>query len=189
MPQELKETIEKICAGDQNAFRQLVETHQPYAFSLAFRLLCDEQDARDTVQDSFIKVWKNIGSYKLQMKFTTWLYKIVTNSALDKLRARKRKPEVRMDDFSGLFNTLDEVNPQLQIENREMGKLIALLAEELPEKQRAVFVLRDIQGLTTVEVSEILELPAEALKSNLYHARKGIRHKLTQLMNFEGRHK
>ena len=189
MSSKLKEQINKIRNGDQNAFRLLVEQHQQYAFSLAFRILCNEEDARDTVQESFIKIWKNIRSYNPKMKFTTWIYKIVTNTAIDRMRSRARIRQVKLEDVMDILDNVDEQDAQVQLDNKEMGRLIRVIADELPEKQRMVFVMRDIQGLNTTEVVNILELKETAVKSNLYHARKFIREKLNNIMAYERRAK
>ncbi len=77
--------IHKARNGDKNAFGELVTKYQQYAFNLAFRIVCNEDDARDVVQDSFIKIWKNMKAYLPKIEFTTWMYKIVTNTAIDHL--------------------------------------------------------------------------------------------------------
>ncbi len=187
MSLELKDIIDKIKSGDKAAFKELVEQQQQYAFSLAFRILCNEEDARDTVQDSFIKIWRNIKSYNPKMKFTTWIYKIVTNSAIDRLRSAKRFSQVNLEDVSEILDKMNHQDLQVQLDNQEMGQLIHLIADELPEKQRMVFVLRDIQGVNSSEVVEILGQKETSVKSNLYHARKFIREKLEKIMDYERR--
>jgi len=185
MQSDDKEIIKRILAGSQTAFRQLVEKYQQYAFSLAFRILCHEEEAKDTVQDSFIKIWKNINSYNDQLKFTTWMYKIVTNTAIDKLRSIKRALHSDLEKVSKQLDLINNTNEEIQFENKELGQIINFISESLPEKQRLIFVLRDIQGFASTEVQEILDLPESSIKSNLYHARKTIREKLTSIMAYE----
>ena len=187
MQSELKKIINKVKKGDQRAFRLLVEQHQKYAYNLAFRLLCDEEEARDAVQDSFIKIWQKITDYKIELKFTTWMYKIVTNTAIDRLRSIKRLNLVQLEDVSEKLEKMNEQGFENQMDNKETGQLIRLISEGLPQKQRLVFVLRDIQGLGSAEVENILSLPETSIKSNLYHARKMIREKLTKIMAYERR--
>ena len=110
MQSDDKEIIKQILAGSQAAFRQLVEKYQQYAFSLAFRILCHEEEAKDTVQDSFIKIWKNINSYNDQHKFTTWMYKIVTNTAIDKLRSMKKLLHTDSDKVSRHLDLINNPN-------------------------------------------------------------------------------
>jgi RNA polymerase sigma-70 factor (ECF subfamily) len=185
MPPEDKEIIKRILAGSQAACRQLVEKYQQYAFSLAFRILCDEEEAKDTVQDSFVKIWRKINSFNDQYKFTTWMYKIVTNTALDKLRSANKNVHISLNNASKQLDLLNNTNAEMQTGNKEIGQVINLISEGLPEKQRLVFVLRDIQGFASTEVQEILDLPEDSIKSNLYHARKTIREKLTRIMAYE----
>jgi len=97
---EIEKIIKEIKDGKQDAFRKLVEEYQQYAFNLAFRILCDEEEARDTVQDSFIKIWRKINEYDTNIKFTTWMYKIVTNTAIDRIRSIKRQKSVNIDEVS-----------------------------------------------------------------------------------------
>lgn len=184
---DLQKIIQKIKAGDQNAFRHLVEKHQQYAFRLAFRILCNEEEAKDMVQESFIKIWKNIDKYDTKMKFTSWMYKIVTNSALDRMRVLKRQIGIRLDQVSDLIISNSSGNPNTQLDNNELAQIITTLAHGLSEKQRLVFVMRDLEGFSSEETQEILELAETSVKSNLYHARKAIKEKLNQITSYERR--
>ena len=181
---ELNEIILSVKKGDKHAFRLLVEKYQSYAFSLAFRILCNEEEAKDAVQESFIAIWQKINTYDLKQKFTTWMYKIVSNKSIDRYRAIKRKHEFSIEEARKVIEKM-QVETENIIENKEIGQVIGTLAEKLPEKQRLIFVLRDIQGLKPAEVGEILELPNDSVKSNLYLARKAIREKLFNLFEFE----
>ncbi|MCK4679450.1 MAG: RNA polymerase sigma factor [Bacteroidales bacterium] len=182
---ESKIIIDKARKGDKEAFGNLVIQHQQYAFNLAFRIVCNEDDARDVVQDSFIKIWKNMKLYNPNIKFTTWMYKIVTNTAIDQLRAIKKAGLVNIDDFHEKLENLCSDNPETQLNNIETGQLIRMISDTLPEKQKLVFVLRDLQGLSSYEVSAVLDLPATSIKSNLYHARKVIKEKLLKILSYE----
>ena len=178
-------TIELVKKGDKQAFGALVVQNQQYAFNLAFKLVCDEDDARDVVQEAFLKIWKHITSYKTEMRFTTWMYKIVSNTAIDFLRARKRIEKTDIDALSDMVAQVCYNDPETELNNREMADMITLLAEELSEKQRLVFILRDLEGLESAEVEKIAGLPQHSVKSNLYHARKAIRDKLSKIISFE----
>ena len=186
---ETIEIILKVKKGDQSAFRKLVELHQQYAFNLAFRIICNEEEAKDIVQESFIKIWQKINDYNPKLKFATWMYRIVTNSAIDRLRVIKRNIIVDLENVSGRIDQIMEENPETNLNNKELGTMINFIAEELPEKQRLVFILRDIQGFDSFEVKNILSLPETSVKSNLYHARKTIREKLMKIMVYERREK
>ena len=88
---KVQDMIWRSREGDLSAFQQLVEHYQHYAYILAFRLLGDDEDAKDAVQEAFIRVWKHIKNFNLSSKFTTWFYRIVTNLCLDRIKAQKRK--------------------------------------------------------------------------------------------------
>lgn len=182
---DLKKIIQQIKKGNQEAFQQLVEYYQTYAFRLAFKIVCNEEDAKDIVQDSFIKIWKNIKQYKQSVKFSTWLYKIVTNTAIDLYRSKERKPTVPINEILVFTDRLENDNPENKLINRELGALFQRLADDLSEKQRLVFILRDLQGNSSKEVQDILEMSEDAVKSNLYLARRSISEKLITLKVYE----
>ena len=187
MQLEIEKTILQIQIGDNKAFKTLVEEYQQYAFKLAFRIVCNEDDAMDVVQESFIKIWKKINMYKPEIKFTTWMYKIVSNTAIDKLRLIKRNDHLSIEDVSLLLDRMSGENPDIQFDNLETGQLIRTISESLPEKQKLVFILRDLQGMNSNEVERILDMNETSVKSNLYFARKGIREKLNKLLSYERR--
>jgi len=175
---DLQKIIERIKKGDQAAFRIIVDEYRQQAFSMAFRILCDEEEARDIVQLSFIKIWQMIGTYDITQKFSTWMYKIVTNSAIDRLRQIKRHTMVRLDKVITKIESQNLDSMQMEADNKETARLISWIAEGLPEKQKMVFILRDVQGIGSSEVQQILNLSETSVKSNLYHARRAIREKL-----------
>jgi len=185
MHKQLNAIIKKVQSGNKRAFGMLIDEVQQFAFSLAFRILCDEEEAKDAVQESFIKIWKNIGEFDPSRRFTTWMYTIVTRCALDKLRSIKRKNQVRFDDACQELDKLLNGDLNQQIDNQEIGQLIHFLAEGLPKKQKLVFVLRDLQGLDSKEVQEILDESETIVKSNLYLARKAVKEKLNKITEYE----
>ena len=187
MPENVQEIIKRIKEGDQAAFRELVEAYRQSAFSLAFRIVCDEEEARDVVQESFIKIWIKIGTYDISQKFQTWMYRIITNSAIDKVRQMKRRRLVSIEKVQDRIENKDAGSFGNEDDNADIARLIRHLADGLPEKQQLVFILRDIEGVESDEVGKILDLSADSVKSNLYHARKTIREKLVRANLYEGR--
>jgi RNA polymerase sigma-70 factor (ECF subfamily) len=161
--------------------------HQQYAFNLAFRIILNEDDAKDIVQESFIKIWKNLNIYDLKVKFTTWMYKIVTNTAIDRIRKMKKVGIVSLENLQEKVDDIIYSNPEASLTNKQLVQMISFLGDKLPEKQRLVFLLRDMQGLESAEVEHILELSETSVKSNLYHARRSIRQKLIKILNYERR--
>jgi RNA polymerase sigma factor, sigma-70 family len=159
--------------GDSTAFRAVMEEYQSYAFAVAFRFLSDEEDAKDVVQDSFISVWKNFPRYNTAIKFTTWLYSIVTNRCYDKLRSRRTRNTTA--DPSLLASLVSDQNPEREYTNAELSRLIETLTEKLPSKQKMIFVLRDLQGLSIAEVCGVLQISEASVKTNLVYARRHLR--------------
>jgi RNA polymerase sigma-70 factor (ECF subfamily) len=171
--------IEKAQRGDSQAFRKLVEMHQRFTYSVAFRLSGNAADAEDITQEVFIKLWKNLGKYKQGIKLTTWLYQIITNHCLDYLKSASRKNQMKHVEMKLSRQVTDESNHEQQAEDRELLQIVTHLAKQLTPKQQTVFVLRDLEGLSVEEVCKILDMSAEKMKSNLYYARQKIREDLT----------
>ena len=178
-----EQIIDRSKQGDVWAFRQLVESYQQYAFSLAFRIVCDEDNARDIVQEAFIRVWKHIGEFMPEVKFTTWLYKIVVNVSYDHLKGERRRKRLfmRISQVPSFDHHPDGPAADISLMNKDLADKIRAVAQKLPFKQRMVFVLRDLQDLTVEEVAEILETSRESVKTNLCYARRNIRLRLNRM--------
>ncbi len=181
-PGLVQDMIKNSQKGDLAAFQNLVEQFQEYIFILAVRLLGNEEDARDAVQETFIRAWKHIGRFHFGNKFTTWLYRIVTNLCYDRLKAQKRRNLVfdyhRDDDQERLLQSADDFDlEEVSIKKDLVDKIIAF-AQELTPKQRLVFVLRDLQDASVDEVAHITGMSSGSIKTNLYYARRFIREKL-----------
>lgn len=187
MQQVFDDILEEAKAGNKVAFKHLVEEHQQFAFNVAFRVMCNQEDAKDVVQESFIKVWKNISKFNVKMKFTTWMYKIIVNTAIDKRRSSKRTHTISIDHISEHSIQLERLHADEQLENKELGQIIASISDGLPTKQRLVFVLRDIQGLNSREVGKALDMAETSVKSNLYNARQFVKKRLSKLITNERR--
>jgi len=171
------ELIHRSRLNDLEAFRLLVERHQSFVYSIAFRLLCDEENAKDAAQETFIRVWKNIGLFKEEMRFSTWLYKITTNLCYDHIKSEKRRNnhEVSTMEKSVLVNLASDENIETSLINSELAAAIRILTRQLTPKQQLVFTLRELEGLEVEEISEITGLSPDKIKSNLYCARQTIR--------------
>lgn len=174
--------LRKCRQGDESAFAILCEDNYDYAYRIAFRMLAHEEDAKDVVQEAFIRVWKNITSYNEKIKFTTWLYSIVTNLCIDRLRKRKNHAEIFCEEALSKVNLLNEED---HFEKKDLASIISCIAGELSPRQHAIFVLRDLEGLEMEEISNITKLTASKVKSNLWHARKAIREKLRTIYKVE----
>ena len=181
--EKLEDLIAEAKNGDVHAFRKIVNSHQSYAYAIAFRFLCDEDDAEDVVQESFIRIWTHLKGFDSRMKFTTWMYKIVVNLCYDKAKSNKRRTRVftRWYDNSSEKDCVENTDIERDLINKETAALIKNIAEGLSEKQRMIFLLRDIQDLTIEEVADITGVSESAIKTNLFYARQNIRKKLAKL--------
>jgi RNA polymerase sigma-70 factor (ECF subfamily) len=178
--------LDRCLRGERQAFRELVEGSQGYAFRLAFRMVWDEQEAREIVQDAFIRVWKHLPSFDRNARFTTWLYRIVVNLSRDSLRRRARSHDmmVPLDDAG----TMGAEGVESAMVNRDLASRIRALAEGLSPAQRSVFVLRDLQDLSIEETAGILSISPGAVKANLCYARRRIRERMERAEHSERDH-
>ncbi|WP_243346717.1 RNA polymerase sigma factor [Parabacteroides sp. FAFU027] len=178
--QDLEILINKCRKNDHKAFRVIVESYQAMVFSLSFRLLCNEEEAKDTVQETFLKVWMNIEKYRTDTKFSTWIYTITTNLCLDKLKSARytttgsTQPEIAE-------RLISPENIEQQLINSDLGKIIETLAGELSPKQRVVFTLHYLEEIDIGEIAVITGMTTDKIKSNLFLARKTIKEKLEKL--------
>jgi len=173
----LNELIERSKRNDQKSFRIIVETHQSMIYSLAFRIMCNEEEAKDIVQETFIKVWLNLSGFDLEKKFSTWIYSIAAHLCLDKLKSKKRHFSVELTD-TNLNDLVSVENAEQKLLNTELGNIILALTNGLTPKQKIVFTLRDLEGMEVAEIEEITGNSAKKIKSNLFLARQNIRQKL-----------
>lgn len=175
-----KEIITRCKNGDKTAFRTIVVAYQRLLFSLSLKMLGDEEDAKDVVQETFIKAWVNIRRCDERKDFGTWIYTIASRICLDRLKRSKLfqplpEDEKVMQDFC-----LQDTS-QRQLENRDWISITRLLAGGLSEKQRLVFTLSSLEGLESREIEDITGMDATQVKTNLYHAKKTIRERLKRL--------
>jgi RNA polymerase sigma-70 factor, ECF subfamily len=175
--------IEECRSGNFNNFRRLVELTSPFAYSVAFRMLGDEDKARDIVQETMVTIWQKLRKIKTAEVYKTWTYRIVVNKCYDEMRKLKRSPEFIADDhtWSLIANKVCE-GPSAILENEETSQIINLLTEKLSSKQKAVFVLSGLEGMSNDEISQITGMSKSVVKANLYHARKCISEKIEKYM-------
>jgi len=175
---ELSQTIQQAQNGSLPAFKILVEQHQEFLYRVAWRLLLNKQDAEDAVQECFIRVWQNLRRFDANKKFTTWLYKIIVNLCYDRLRAQRRTGD-RHDTIDEAVIEAPESLEKI-IQNKDIKAVILHLLTTLPPKQRAVLTLRDFEDRDMEEIAVLLQISSQAVKSNLFVARKQLREKLLE---------
>ena len=179
--EEIQKLVDRSRRGDKEAFGRLVSEFQSLVFRLSFRLLCDEDEARDITQETFIKVWLALKSYDREKRFSTWLYKITCNTCYDRLRSLHHSPLDNEADYSVSANISSDDNVELAVVNKQLRELILRYTDELSPRQRLIFTLRDIEELDVPEVQIITGLSAGIIKTTLYLARKNIRNKMNQI--------
>ena len=180
MEQIEKDILIKCREGDKEAFRQVVRQYQRMVFSLALKMLCNEEEAKDTVQDTFVRVWQNIVEYDTAKSFVTWIYTIATRLCLDRIKVKKHTAAIP-EDVDALARFAADTDSEVNLENSEWVAIVRLLASRLSDKQKTVFTLCQLEGLDTDDVQRITGLDATQIKSNLYVARQTIRKQLTEL--------
>ena len=170
--------------GDQDAFEQLVRAHDQSVLRLAMNLLRSPEDARDVYQEAFLRVYRNLDSFRFDCSFHTWLYRIVTNICLDQLRRRKvRKEESAVVETSDgpidRMEAFEEVaahaDPERSLWNRELKQRNEIALQDLTPRERMVFELRHYQGLRLRNIGEMLGTTEEAAKNCLFRATQKMR--------------
>ena len=164
--------------GEKEAFRCVVLKYQRMVFSLALKMLCDEEEAKDMV-----RVWQSMEDYDRKRSLATWIYTIAARLCLDRLKS-KRRVVMMPGDEQVLRRVADGVDVHRALENEEWVALVWMMAEGLSEKQRLVFTLAQLEGLSSSEVEEVTGLNSKQVKSNLYVARQTIRERL-KLLGYE----
>jgi len=177
------ELIENCRNGNLQSFRKLIGISSPYAFSVAFRMLGDEDLAKDVVQETMVTIWSKLGKIRSAGSFKTWLYRIVVNKCYDQLRRMKKMPEERADDKTwALISNRISDGSDSSLENSETAMIISLMTEKLSPKQKSVFILSDLEEMTPEEISEITGMSRRNIKANLHYARKNIGEMLEKYM-------
>src|SRR4051794_22124748 len=175
MPQEVGDLTELVVAarnGDQQAFEELVRVTYADTYTLAYRLMGDEEDARDVVQESYLRAWKGLPRFRGDAQFTTWMYRITANTAYTVVKRRRRH---RAESLDAMLEDPIELRPGTQPEDAaESAALLERLAaglDELPPKLRVLVVLKDIYGLSHEEIAEELGISVPAAKVRLHRGR------------------
>jgi RNA polymerase sigma-70 factor, ECF subfamily len=176
--------IERSLEGDLDAFNQLIVQYQNLAYSVAYRLLSDTDAAADAVQDSFIKAYRALDTFR-GGSFKSWLMRIITNTCYDVLRARQRRKTDSLDDLpveNEYIAALTDPHesPQQFVERQELSTLITTAIQDLPEEQRVSIILCDVEGYSYEEIADITGVAIGTVKSRISRARSRVRDYLIQ---------
>ncbi|HTB58395.1 MAG TPA: sigma-70 family RNA polymerase sigma factor [Polyangia bacterium] len=187
-------TDEDLVARARNkdfaAFEELVDRYEDKIFRLAFRFVRNETEAKEIVQDTFLLVWRKLDTFKGDAQFGSWLYRVATNAALMRLRAQRRHPEVSTEelpiDYLDNYGQLPAAGenwakrPDDELQSDELRRRIQKAVDELPDIYRTVFLIRDVEGLSTEETAEVLEISIPTVKTRLHRARLALRDAITR---------
>ncbi len=177
--QEEREIIEKVLSGDTEAFEALVIEHQNKVYSLALRMVGNEEDARDMAQEAFIRAFNSLTGFRGDSKFSVWLYRLTSNICIDFIRSRAKKRTVSMTwtdedgDDAGELEVPDErFSPEAQLERTLTRESVRRGLDSLSPQYREILLLREINGLSYDEIGEALGIEPGTVKSRIFRARK-----------------
>jgi RNA polymerase sigma-70 factor, ECF subfamily len=172
--------VDLVQGGDSTAFRGLVERFQGRIYAHIYGMIRNRETARDLTQEAFVKAFRNIGGFRREAKFTTWMYRIASNVTIDHIRKHRRVRLSEFDDRIGHQDQGDEVwdpdhlrrNPAKDLERAQLYQRIMDAMQKLPDDQRQVVLLREIEGFSYREISETMGIPEGTVMSRLFYARK-----------------
>ena len=180
-----KYLLEKAKQGDVKAFEELIEGYQKKVYNIALKILGNPDDAGELAQEVFIRVFKSIGKFREEARFSTWLYRITTNACLDSLRKQKNKRQVSLDEDvrredGEMRREVEDSRPtpDIEAERNEIKKIVHAAINALPEEHRTVIVLRDIQGFSYEDIARIINCPEGTVKSRINRARLNLKEML-----------
>ena len=178
-----EELVARSRTGDLDSFNQLVLRWERPIYALAYRTLRREEEARDVVQDAFLRAYRGLKGFKGEAKFSSWLYRITLNLCRDWMRKERRAPVAQVPEGTDPLDLADQqAAPTESVEDlvarREMSAAVQLAMAELPEEQRMAIMLKEYHGLTFQEIAEMLDCPLSTVKTRLYQGLTVLRRRL-----------
>jgi RNA polymerase sigma-70 factor (ECF subfamily) len=162
-------------AGDRRAFEELVRATYVDTYTLALRLTANEEDARDVVQEVYLRAWKGIGAFRGDSQFTTWLYRITANASSSSVSRRRRHRQEPLESVREPVEDRVALQPELAAESAATLERLADAVAELPPKLRAIVVLKDVYGMSHEDIAEELGISVSAAKVRLHRGRRKLR--------------
>lgn len=184
-----KKLLKKAAAGSAEAFEQLVLTYQTPIYNLCLRMTGNPEDAADMTQESFLKAWRSLEGFHFESAFSTWLYRLASNTCLDFLRSVKRRKQfsLTMEDADGETQLLDlpdpAPTPEASLLSAEESALLGAAMRQLDPEQQRILTLRVVNDLSYTEIAAVLDIKEGTVKSRLARARENLRKKLLQSGN------
>lgn len=178
-----EELVARAQAGDLESFNQLVSRWERPIYALAYRTLAREEDARDVVQEAFLRAFRGLKGFKGQAKFSSWLYRITLNLCRDWMRKARRAPLIQVPESEDGVDMAEQMPSQAEsveelVNRREMSAAVAKAMAELPEEQRTAILMKEFHGLTFQEIADALDCPLSTVKTRLYQGLSVLRRRL-----------
>ena len=188
-----EELVARARAKDFGTFEQLLDRYEDKIFRLAYRFVRNETEAKEVLQDTFLSIWRKLDTFKGDAQFGSWLYRVAANTALMRLRAQRRHPEISTEELPiGYLDNYGQLppagenwakRPDDELQSDELRRHIQSAVDGLPEIYRTVFLLRDVEGLSTEETGEILSISVPTVKTRLHRARIALRDTISSYFN------
>ena len=178
-PEQEKQVIQKILAGDRTAFAQIVDAHEKQVYNLALRTLQNPEDAQDITQEVFLKVYSDIGSFRGDSRLSVWLYRVTYNLCIDLLRKQKRRPTVSLtyetEDGEEEMDFPDtRYTPETELERRELQSAVQDALAQLSEEHRRILLMREFEDFSYTEIARLLGIQEGTVKSRIARARERV---------------
>ena len=172
--------ISLLVEGQEDAFSILIRQYQGRLLSIAYGITLDREESREIVQEVFLKVFQKISTFKRQSSLSTWLHRITVNQCLNwrrkwKRRARWQHQSIDQEDGSSLDIESDEAGPESLLRNKQISGILKKGLDKLPEKARAVLVLKEVEGLSYEEIGDLLGINKGTVSSRIFYAREKLR--------------
>jgi RNA polymerase sigma-70 factor (ECF subfamily) len=188
-----EELVVRARAKDFAAFEELLDRYEDKVFRLAYRFVRNETEAQEILQDTFLSIWRKLDTFKGDAQFSSWVYRVAANTALMRLRAQRRHPEISTEELPiGYLDRLGPLppvgenwskRPDEQLQSDELRRHIQAAVDALPELYRTVFLIRDVEGLSTEETAEVLGISIPTVKTRLHRARIALRDAIGDYFN------
>lgn len=177
-----EELVARSVAGDADSFNQLILRWERPIYALAYRVIGRDEDARDVVQETFLRAFRALPGFKGQAKFSSWLYRIALNLCRDWIRRQKRTPVVAAPEGMDVIEMAAEQGPVESIEDlvarNQLSETVAVAMQKLPEEQRTAIILKEYHGLTFQEIADLQGCPLSTVKTRLYQGLSVLRRDL-----------
>lgn len=179
-----EELVARSAGGDLDSFNQLVVRWERPIYALAYRVIGREEEARDVVQEAFLRAYRSLGGFRGQAKFSSWLYRITLNLCRDWIRRHRRAPFVETPEGIDIVELAGEAEPgetaEEAVARKDLGAFVSRALDALSEEQRTAIVLKEYQGLTFQEIADLLGCPLSTVKTRLYQGLVVLRRELEQ---------